>query len=305
MSSWKATTYASKPLVEAALAEYQRLLDIGEWDFENAVTGFEVAPDQPNDWRLDAYFPQKPSKAQQAALARLFSTTPPDFTIEKLPEEDWLTVSQQGVEPFAEGRFYVHTPDHSPSPDPQHRNFVIPASQAFGTGHHETTSGCLAILDAMKRSGLNPRNIADIGTGTGLLAFAAMELWPRAFATASDIDPVCEEVVEHNAALNSIALGSEESQLLYTTADGTDDPLIEARGPYDLLIANILAGPLIQLAPDFSRVVDSRGSLLLAGLLSEQEDPLRAAYRRERFRLAGRLVRGDWSILWLRKRPAH
>lgn len=305
MSSWKITGFASKRDIEAALAVHQALCDAERWDSDIVVSGFEVAPDRPNDWQLDAYCADDPGKAELAAIKALFEGQPPKLQIEKLADEDWLTVSQQGVEPFAEGRFYVHTPDYPPSPDTAHRNFVMPASQAFGTGHHETTSGCLAILDAMKRSGMNPRNIADIGTGTGLLAFAAMELWPRAFATASDIDPVCEEVVEHNAALNGVSLGSAEGALFYTTADGTDDPLIEARGPYDLLIANILAGPLIQLAADFSQAVDSRGSLLLAGLLTEQEEPLRAAYLKQGFRLAGRLERGDWSILWLRKRPAR
>ena len=305
MSSWKITGFASKRDIEAALAAYQALCDAEQWDGEIVVSGFEVAPDRPDDWQLDAYLSHKPTKSEQVAVSALFAGPAPKLHIEKLADEDWLTVSQQGVEPLAEGRFYVHTPDYPPSPDPAHCSFVIPASQAFGTGHHETTSGCLAILDAMKRSGMNPRNIADIGTGTGLLAFAAMELWPRAFATASDIDPVCEDVVEHNAQLNAIAMGATEGELLYTTADGTDDPLIEARGPFDLLIANILAGPLIQLAADFSQAVDSRGSLLLAGLLTAQEAPLRAAYLKQGFRLAGRLERGDWSILWLRKRPAR
>ena len=305
MSSWKVTCFGSKRKIEAALAAHQTLADAEEWNSEIVVSGFEVAPDRPNDWQLDAYLSEKPTKADQSAVANLFGSRAPKLHIEKLRDEDWLTLSQYGVEPFAEGRFYVRTPDHPPSPDPAHRNFAIPASQAFGTGHHETTSGCLAILNAMKRSGMNPRNIADIGTGTGLLAFAAMELWPRAFATASDIDPVCEEVVETNAVLNDIPFGPDEGALLYTTADGTDDPLIEARGPYDLLIANILAGPLIQLAPDFAHAVDSRGSLVLAGLLTEQEPPLRAAYRKQGFRLAHRLERGDWSILWLRKRPSR
>ena len=305
MSSWKVTAFSTKAGIQAALTAHQALVDLDQWEQEIAVSGFEVAPDRPDDWRLDAYFPEKPSASDKSTIRALFANETIKLRVEKLHDEDWLTVSQQGVEPFAEGRFYVHTSDHEPSSDPGHSNFEIPASQAFGTGHHETTSGCLAILDAMKRSGMNPRNIADIGTGTGLLAFAAMELWPRAFVTASDIDPVCEEVVEHNAAINEIPLGDLEGQLLYTTADGTDDSAIEGRGPYDLLIANILAGPLIHLAADFSWATAPGGSLLLAGLLTEQEAPLRAAYWATGFRLAGRLERGDWSILWLRKRVSR
>jgi ribosomal protein L11 methyltransferase len=158
------------------------------------------------------------------------------------------------------------------------------------------------MLERMKRQGVAPRDLVDVGTGTGLLAFAAVRLWPRAFATASDIDPVCAGVVEENARLNSVPLGPDRGALLMTIADGMNDPLLLARGPYDLLIANILARPLIELAPDFAASVAPRGHVLLAGLLTTQEADVRRSYRRAGFRLARRLERGDWSILWLRAR---
>src|SRR5690606_13589768 len=109
----------------------------------------------------------------------------------------------------------------------------------------ETTAGCLAMLDRMKRQGVTVRNCADIGTGSGLLAFAALHLWPRAIATASDIDPLCASVTMDNARLNRIATGARGGELTVTIADGMSHPLIAVRGPYDLVIANILAGPLI------------------------------------------------------------
>jgi ribosomal protein L11 methyltransferase len=158
------------------------------------------------------------------------------------------------------------------------------------------------MLSHMKRQGVAARNLADIGTGTGLLAFAALDLWPRALATASDIDAVCIGVVEENAALNGVPMGARPGELLVTIAAGMDHPLLAARGPYDLVIANILAGPLTELAPAFAEATAAGGSLLLAGLLETQEPALRAAYRRAGFRLAARLVNGDWSILWLRRR---
>jgi len=230
----------------------------------------------------------------------LFADKAPKITAEQLPDEDWLTLSQQGVEPIRAGRFHVHTPEHAPAKDAV--NFVIPASQAFGTGQHETTAGCLAMLDAMKRRGVMARNLADIGTGTGLLAFAAMHLWPRALATASDIDEVCAGVVTDNADLNGVKLGARAGELTMVIADGMQHPLLEARGPYDLLFANILAGPLVELAPDFAAAVVPGGHVLLAGLLETQEARVRCAYRTAGFRLAERMVNGDWSILWLRKR---
>jgi ribosomal protein L11 methyltransferase len=154
----------------------------------------------------------------------------------------------------------------------------------------------------MKARGVTARNIADVGTGTGLLAFAALHLWPRALATASDIDDVCAPVVIDNAAMNHIPLGGGPGAVTMVIAAGLDHPLLEARGPYDLLIANILAGPLVELAPDFGVTVAPGGSLLLAGLLTTQERAVRRACTRAGFRLAARIVRGDWSILWLRKR---
>lgn len=298
-TSWKISAYGPKTTIQDALIAHE-----ADEKFDPAVviTGFEVVSHEPNDWVLEAYLPRKPTKTDKISFAGLFSDGAPELMVEELPEADWVTESQQGVDPIRAGRFYVRTAEHDAPSDPNLTDFVIPASQAFGTGQHETTAGCLAMLDLMKRQGVIVRNHADIGTGTGLLAFAAMELWPHALATASDIDPVCEDVVEINAVTNHFALGDGNGQLLMVTADGMIDPVLEVRGPYDLLIANILAGPLVELAPEFSNAVTAGGHILLSGLLTQQEANVRRAYRRAGFRLAKRLVNGDWSILWLRKR---
>ena len=190
----------------------------------------------------------------------------------------------------------------APTPTAGVIDFVIPAAQAFGTGQHATTAGCLAMLDAMRRRGVVVRNLADIGSGTGLLAFAALRLWPGARAIASDIDAVCEPVVVENALRNAIPLGTSRGELAMVVAEGMDDAILAGRAPYDLVIANILAGPLIALAGDFADTVAPRRHLLLAGLLTTQEPAVRAAYRTAGFRLAARVVNGDWSILWLRRR---
>ncbi len=297
--SWKISTFASRTTIEAALLAHE---DAWDWDPEIVLSGSEIAEEKPEDWQLEAWMPRKPSKADKAAIASLFAGPPPPFAIEKLPDVDWLTQSQQGLEPIMAGRFYVHTPDHPACSDPGIRDFVIPASQAFGTGQHATTAGCLAMLSHMKAQGLVVRNLADIGTGTGLLAFAALHLWPRALATASDIDAVCTSVVADNARGNGVAQGARAGALTMLVADGMEHKLLAARGPYDLVIANILAGPLISLAPDFASALTPGGHLLLAGLLETQEGQVRAACRRAGMRLAARLVNGDWSILWLRKR---
>lgn len=299
--SWKLTAHAPRSAVEAALLAHE---DVAEWDADIVIAGSEVAEDRPDDWRLEAWLPRQPSKADKAAVTGLFGDEAPPLKAEELPDADWLTASQQGLEPIAAGRFTVHTPEHEPRPRTGIRDFVIPASQAFGTGQHATTAGCLAMLSAMKDRGVVVRNLADIGTGTGLLAFAALHLWPRALTTASDIDRVCLRVIGDNAAANHVRLGAGAGELTMLIADGMDHPLLEVRGPYDLVIANILAGPLIALAPDFARALVPGGHLLLAGLLETQEARVRAAYRRAGLRLAARRVEGDWSILWLRKRRA-
>ncbi|MGB3378689.1 50S ribosomal protein L11 methyltransferase [Allopontixanthobacter sediminis] len=297
--TWKLTAFAPKQTVQAALLAHDEL---EEWDPELVISGSEVAEDRPQDWVLEAWFPRRPGKAEKTALSGLFAGKAPKFTTDKVAETDWLILSQQGMEPIRAGCFHVRSPEHAACTEPGVTDLVIPASQAFGTGQHETTAGCLAMLTAMKRSGVIARNIADIGSGTGLLAFGALTLWPRALALATDIDPVCAPVMEDNCASNGVRVGGRAGELTLVIADGMDHPLIAARAPYDLLIANILAGPLVELAPDFAAHVPSGGNLVLAGLLETQEASVRRAYRLAGFRLAARLVNGDWSILWLRKR---
>lgn len=297
--SWKVTVFAPRNIIQAALVAHE---DAWDWDHEIVIAGSEIAEDKPDDWQLEAWMARKPTRADRNAIADLFEGPPPKLRVEELPEEDWVTLSQQGVEPIREGVFHVHTPEHPPLGQNGVRDFVIPASQAFGTGQHATTAGCLAMLSHMKRQGVHVRNLADIGTGTGLLAFAGMHLWPAARAIASDIDAVCAPVVAENAASNGIALGDGAGRMAMVIAPGMDHALLKATSPYDLLIANILAGPLVELAPEFARAVAPGGSVLLAGLLETQEAAVRAAYRMAGLRLAARMVRGDWSILWLRRR---
>ena len=276
-TTWKLSAFAPKPVVQAALLAHD-LID--DWDYELVIAGREVAEQRPDDWVLEGWYPRKPGKAEKAALASLFDGTAPKITVEELPPEDWVTLSQHNAPPIRAGRFHVHTPDYPADPDLI--DFTIPASQAFGTGQHKTTAGCLEMLGAMKASGVIARNVADIGTGTGLLGFAALALWPRARITLTDIDAVCVGVVEENARLNAIPMGCGAGEAVMIVADGMADPLLQVRGPYDLLIANILAGPLVELAPDFAGAVVPGGNVLLAGLLAS----LAPAWRAYRLSLA-------------------
>ena len=257
-------------------------------------------------WQLDAYIDDKPG----AALLRLLQSFVPSAkgrkpVVEQLPDENWVTLSQQGLEPVQAGRFFIHTSSFSGGIPAGATPFLIDASQAFGTGGHDTTAGCLAMLDRLARAGAAPRNIADIGTGTGLLAFAAMALWPRARTIASDIDPASIFVTRDNAGINGVPLGRGGGRLALAIAPGTNHPAIRHRAPYDLVIANILAGPLITLAPDIAAATAPGGHAILAGLIARQMEAVLAAYRAQGFRLAVRGGSAEWPCLLLVKRRRY
>jgi ribosomal protein L11 methyltransferase len=209
-------------------------------------------------------------------------------------------MSQSGLQPIRAGRFHVHTPTHPK--DPERINFEIDAGLAFGTGQHATTSGCLAALDKLAQDGAQFRNVADIGTGTGLLAFAALALWPEAKCIATDIDPVAVDVAQENAAINRVKLGHGAGDLLLAAADGMDSPMLAARAPFDLIIANILAGPLIELAPDFAAALAPGGTIILAGLLDAQASSVISAYEERCLTLRDRSS-SEWPV-FVCQRPA-
>jgi ribosomal protein L11 methyltransferase len=255
----------------------------------------EPDPAKPEQWLIHAYFERAPSEPE---LERLASLGIGAAYVEELGETDWVTMSQAGFQPIRAGRFYVHTPMYRSVP-PGAVPFEIDASLAFGTGQHATTSGCLEALDKLEREGARFGNIADIGTGTGLLAFAALALWPDARCIATDIDPVATDVARDNAAINGVTLGHGPGELLLGVADGMDSPLLAARAPFDLIIANILAGPLIELAEDFAKALASGSTVVLAGLLDTQAEAVIAVYDKLGFtvRESGS---GEWPVLVLR-----
>ncbi|HEU4958215.1 MAG TPA: 50S ribosomal protein L11 methyltransferase [Sphingomicrobium sp.] len=292
--SWRVTLRCTRAEAEA-LPESADLFAHG--DEPPVIVADEPDPHTPDDWRIHAYFTEQPTTQELVLLRRLAKNGDPE--VEHLEDTtDWVTMSQQGLGPIRAGRFFVHTPMHYSDRPADTVNFEIDAGLAFGTGQHDTTAGCLSALDRLEVSGKRFTNIADIGTGTGLLAFAAMVLWPEATAIATDIDDIAVKVSEENAAINGVKLGHGPGQLLLAVADGMDHPLIKARAPYDLLIANILAGPLIELAPSFAASVTPGATLVLAGLLDAQADAVIAAYEAEGMKVVER-GEEEWCVLVL------
>lgn len=265
----------------------------GFGDHAPVLVADEPDPAKPDEWFIHAYFDRRPTVEELAMLVGL-GIGPPK--VEQLGEADWVRMSQDGLQPIRAGRFHVHTPTHAPHPDAI--NFEIDTGLAFGTGQHATTSGCLVALDKLEEGGARFTSIADIGTGTGLLAFAALALWPDARCIATDIDSQAINVARENAAINGVSLGHGKGELLLAVADGMASPLVSARSPFDLIIANILAGPLIALAPDFARALAPGGMVLLAGLLETQADAVIAAYEAEKMKVTER-GEGEWCVLVL------
>lgn len=285
MTSWKLSLPCTRAEAEA--------IDAAE-DIADGVVLMttEMTEDDREHWRLDAYLEAEPDAATVATIRALVPSAAGVVpTVEALPDEDWVTLSQAGLEPIAEGRFVVHTAAYPVDPPPGGRAFLIEAGQAFGTGHHATTSGCLAMLDRLSAEQFEC--IIDVGTGTGLLAFAAQHLWPDAAVVATDIDPRAIVVTAENAALNGV------TGVDLIVADGALDEGIAARAPYDLLIANILAGPLVSMAPELAAIAAPGATVVLAGLLETQRADVVAAFAACGCTLAEVDRRGDWSILRL------
>lgn len=300
MASWKLILPCTRAEAEAIDFENPALADIVP---PPVLLTSERVMDDPDSWQLEAFFEGKPNSAALAAVQALVPSAGGRKPVaERIRDADWVTLSQAGIEPVHAGRFYVHTATNKGVVPEGAKAFRIDASMAFGTGTHETTAGCLLALDRLKRQGAVVRNLLDVGTGTGLLAFAALHLWPRAYATASDIDPMSIQVTGKNAGLNGVALGDGAGELVLEVAPGMEHPVLVGRGPYDLIIANILAGPLVELAPSIAASLAEGGTLILAGLLKGQAETVARAYRQVGLRLVTNAARGDWPTLTLVKR---
>ncbi len=295
--SWKVSFPCTRAEGEAFGGDIPALAALDE---PPVVIATEPDEDRPDDWRIDAYMPGEPDAAIIDLLLALAPSASRDrLTIEQLEDEDWVTISQAGLEPVSAGRFHVFTEAHPGQPARGQIPLRIEAGQAFGTGHHATTAGCLAAIDTLAADGRSFTNALDLGTGTGLLALAIVKTWPAAHVIASDIDPISIDVTAENVEVNGETVGEAAGQIALTVADGMAHPALSARAPYDLIAANILAGPLIAMAADISAALAPKGILLLAGLLSSQADAVAAAYATAGCKVTARRGTGDWPTLVL------
>jgi ribosomal protein L11 methyltransferase len=264
---------------------------------ETAVAAFETEEDGP--WLLEAYFAREPDEAAIRNLVRPVVGQEADKGVFlPLEQQDWVKASLEGLNPVRAGRVLVHGSHDRDQVRPNDVAIEIEAALAFGTGHHGTTKGCLlAFVDELKMR--TPRRVLDVGTGTGILAFAAAKILKRPIV-AGDIDPEAVRVARENARLNGIG-----SFMKLYVGPGVRHELADRPEHFDLVFANILAKHLRILAPSLSRVATRDGTLILSGLLIKDVAGVLSAYAAQGWQLQRRYDLEGWVALVLKRGGAH
>ena len=244
-------------------------------------------------YEVSLYVDEAEKNSVLPRFAQVLGVNENKIEIEILPDIDWVSHSLEGLNPVRAGRFFVHGSHDRDKVKPGDLAIEIDAGQAFGTGHHGTTVGCLELIaDVMEHE--KPQNALDLGTGSGILAIGIALIKPiRILAT--DIDPIAIKVAKENFALNGVA-----KTITAITATGLDDEEIKKRAPFDLIVANILANPLIELAPQMVPALKKGGSIVLSGILEEQHDRVVKAFEAKGAKYIKTLHHEGWVAIHLK-----
>jgi ribosomal protein L11 methyltransferase len=277
----------------------EQILDIlsfcfGEEDFAVGTTEIDEKKDI---WEASVYMMAEDEADVHARISEALSEEFPDAVIERevIPDIDWIAKSLEGLKPVRAGRFLVHGSHDRDKVRSGDIAIEIDAGQAFGTGHHGTTAGCLETIERVLNAE-NPKNALDLGTGSGVLAIAVRKLRPMIPVLATDIDPIAVRVARENVRRNGIANG-----IALETAPGFHSPAFDRYGPFDLIIANILARPLIKMAPQLVNHLSPGGSVILSGILAEQRWKVISAYSGAGLAHVRTIWRNGWVTIHLRK----
>jgi ribosomal protein L11 methyltransferase len=297
--------------IEAPLESAQKLeiqvenSPLMEEDFPPTLSYFEQP--KSDDWKIELFVTGTPDKTLLQNIIAAAGLSHISYTIEKLADRDWVSESQKLLKPVEAGRFFIYGSHDADDLPKDTINLQIDAGQAFGTGQHETTWACLHTLDTLKGQ-IEPKTVLDLGTGSGVLALAAKRLWLDAEILATDIDPIAVDVTTENIAINNTKIGKNygDNGIRCETAKGLDHAVFDEYSPFDLITANILAGPLIELAPAITDILLPGGTLVLSGLLVTQEKEVLDAYVHQGPKNTlnwevGRVEKGEWLALKLKK----
>jgi ribosomal protein L11 methyltransferase len=263
----------------------------GEEDYAIATTEVNEKRDI---WEASIYMMAVEEDEVRERVAAALRSPFPDLAIEReiIPDVDWIAKSLEGLKPVRAGRFLVHGSHDRDKIQANDIAIEIDAGQAFGTGHHGTTAGCLEVIDQVLRARA-VRNALDLGTGSGVLAIAVRKV-RNIPVLATDIDPVAVKVARENVRRNGISTG-----MRVETAPGFHSPAFREDGPFDLIIANILARPLMKMAPELSHHLARGGSVILSGILAEQRWKVLAAYNGAGMRHVRTIWRNGWVTMHL------
>ncbi len=272
---------------KAHIAAFEAALE----DAASAISAFEAG----GRWRIEGLVAGKPDisalqvRVMVAAVA--LGVEPPEVTVEPVPETDWVAAARESFPAIRAGRYHVHG-SHLPPIAAGAIDIEIDAGLAFGSGEHETTRGCLLALDALAAR-RRVSSALDLGCGSGILALAIAKTW-GARVVAADVDATAMRTARDNARRNGV-----DDRVCAVQSDGYRDAAVRRGAPYDLIVANILARPLIRMAPDLARCLAPDGVAVLSGLLARDERAVLAAHRAQGLALVRRLAIGDWPTLVL------
>jgi ribosomal protein L11 methyltransferase len=285
----------SRFFLSAARLEAERVYNIIERTFED--DGFPVSIldlEHKDAFEVSLYIETEQANEIRERLTQALGSDffGLDLHQEDLPDIDWVTHSLGILTPVHAGRFVVHGSHDRGCASTGEIAIEIDAGQAFGTGHHETTAGCLQMLSRVIRNH-KPRNALDLGTGSGVLAIATAHL-SHIPVLATDIDPIATQIARENVRINQA-----QTYVRCQTATGFHRKEMREAAPFDLIIANILARPLMQLAPQMARHLSRGGNIVLSGILESQRDKVLAAYRTQALYHRKTLWRNGWVTLHL------
>ncbi len=302
MRIWNDNPFAVPPkLWQASFIAHDVLAEAAEWALAESTPALAVehfvANEKDGLWRVQAIYDHKPDIAEiQTAvgvLEAMYNSKISALEIAEVPQKNWVMEVQTKYPPLRIGRHFIHGAHVLPPyPLGLHR-LRVDAGMAFGTGEHATTAGCLVALARLHQMGVQPKRILDMGCGTGILALAAKQLWQKADVLGIDIDPVAVKVAKENAAINGL------STVRFLAANGYHSRAVIGQ-TFDLVIANILARPLMRMAKQAKAAMAPNAKLVLSGLLDEQSKMVRAAHQHQGLSLEHAHIERGWAALTLK-----
>ena len=261
-------------------------------------TGFEDADYKQENWIVNVFFKEKPDmnamNARVLAIKEAFGDVF-DITLQQIDSIDWVAQNQKSFKPLDVAEFFLYQSLYTGEIPKNKTPILVEATRAFGTGSHGTTAGCLTAISDLKKSGPEFKNIIDIGTGTGILAIACRYVFADSTILATDIDIEAVEVTHETLKANSI----DDISALH--AEGVHSDSIVGQAPYDLIVANILCEPLVNMAPEIYVLQKIGGVLIVSGMLDEQEKEMRTAYEPLGYALANQYPIDHWQTLVFKK----